>query len=228
MLEKSGPDGREQLPQSLNELQDNQTAIARQSKSAEIVGADRSELLLTPIRTVADDNMLPKKDTFVGLEVGEIRTRNGRNHVSIESLQDAARWLERSREADPKLDELIWHDPLIEDQGLSANQIANLLRENVELRLTVGGYLLAKLEQPGIMELMPDRVKRNTEKKPSTMGYERLPGLTSREYTALLALSMLDGSFNWKDAESDPETYDTQVDDGLGQHRYAAKVLLTT
>lgn len=74
---------------------------------------------------------------------------------------------------------------------------------------------------PGI----PERVVCNSQKRPSTRGYDVVTDLSSREYAALLALSMLDVTYKPKRTTSDP--IDILAGEVMrGQHRFAAIELL--
>lgn len=97
-----------------------------------------------------------------------------------------------------------------------------LLRDNNQLRSAVGQYLLQKVSNiPGL----PERVVSNSQKRPSTRGYDVVTDLSSREYAALLALSMLDGTYKPERTTSDP--IDILAGEVMrGQHRFAAIELL--
>ena len=74
------------------------------------------------------------------------------------------------------------------------------------------------------MGALPDHLTRNAIKRPNDPRYQKFGELRSREYAMLLALSMLDGSFDDSATASDP-VYSQSNPNG-GQHRYAAQVLL--
>lgn len=67
--------------------------------------------------------------------------------------------------------------------------IPKFLRENHEVRIKLGQYLLHTL---GEMGGLPDKIHYNWDKNPNARGYTRMP---SKEYVAVLALAMLDGTF---------------------------------
>lgn len=102
-------------------------------------------------------------------------------------------------------------------------EMPSVVRGNDDLRTELGLYLLSKFDDFETELHMPERVANNSTKNTSHRGYER--DLTSREYAALLAVSMLDGTFDPGRATHDP----IELEDGQairGQHRYAAALLL--
>lgn len=102
-------------------------------------------------------------------------------------------------------------------------EMPSVVRENDELRVELGLYLLSKFDDFETELRMPERIANNSTKNTSHRGYES--NLTSQEYAALLAVSMLDGTFNPSRAIHDP----IELEHGqavLGQHRYAASLLL--
>lgn len=101
-------------------------------------------------------------------------------------------------------------------------ELADELRTNADLRYDLGSYFLDKIEDK--WHKMPERVRRDTQKNPNHPTYAHLNGLRSREYAALLALSMLDGTFH--EPKHDPIDYDKHGEATLGQHRAAALELL--
>ena len=97
-----------------------------------------------------------------------------------------------------------------------------LIRENNELRVELGEYILQKLESSSIA--LPDRVLRNEQKNINYTGYN-YPNVSSREAVALIALSMLDGTF--KRTPHDPVEIDESTESVVcGQHRWTAANIL--
>lgn len=91
------------------------------------------------------------------------------------------------------------------------------------VREELARYILGKINK--VIHKMPDRVVRNTQKKPDWIGYEGY--ITSREYATLLAISMLDGSYKREPSMQDfGIEYDKNGQVILGQHRAAARLLL--
>ncbi|MBC7764115.1 hypothetical protein H7Y29_00185, partial [Microbacteriaceae bacterium] len=100
------------------------------------------------------------------------------------------------------------------------NEMAKVLRENDDLRLEVGEYLLGKLET---LTHLPSRMYLDMTKNSGEEGYDR--NLKSKEYATLIALSMLDGTFKSERATGDPvEMRHGSVT--TGEHRYTALKLL--
>jgi hypothetical protein len=100
------------------------------------------------------------------------------------------------------------------------DDMAEVLRENNELRVELGAYLLTKLDT---LQHLPSRFYGQQLKNPNEGGYEG--NMTSQEYAALLAVSMLDGTFKTERTRHDP--IEMQYGEVIrGQHRYAALRLL--
>lgn len=108
----------------------------------------------------------------------------------------------------------------------SYENLVGFIRENCALRLELGKYLMQKVHEH--RSIMPERLQQSHgEKSPNHPGYDYK--LNSDEYAALLALSMLDGTFISKRSLSDPvEFVDRRNDTAVngGQHRLAAVRLL--
>lgn len=97
----------------------------------------------------------------------------------------------------------------------------NLVRSDSGLRIQLGEYLMKKIRDD---TTMPDRVRdRNTVKHPNYPGYL---DMTGDEYAAVLALSMLDGTFDSERSIKDPVEFIDSASQGVsingGQHRLAA------
>ncbi len=95
-----------------------------------------------------------------------------------------------------------------------------LIRENNELRVELGEYILRKLSSS---IALPDRVWRNGQKRINYTGYD-YPNVSSHEAVALVALSMLDGTF--KRTPHDPVEADERGNVVCGQHRWTAANIL--
>lgn len=96
-----------------------------------------------------------------------------------------------------------------------------LIRENNELRVELGEYILQKLNSS---IALPDRVLRNEQKNINYTGYD-YPNVSSHEAVALIALSMLDGTF--KRTPYDPVEIDERTGTvSRGQHRWTAANIL--
>jgi len=102
------------------------------------------------------------------------------------------------------------------------------MRTNKDLRYELGSYLLRDKMKwlATVPHRLPDLVSTNRQTKtPRVKGYERCGKLTSREYSSLLALSMLDGTFVYHTGDYIEINSLGRVI--VGQHRYAAELLLT-
>ncbi|MDQ3065309.1 MAG: hypothetical protein M3Q36_03505 [bacterium] len=112
-------------------------------------------------------------------------------------------------------------DPRIKELVVGgAEELRDTVRNNGEVREALAGYLLAKI---GKVPHMPHRVTFNEPKSPNVPGYAtyKIPG---QEYAVLLALSMLDGSFQGDGADTILMHGKTAEQ---GQHRFAARLLLS-
>lgn len=99
------------------------------------------------------------------------------------------------------------------------------LRTDPVLRLSLGMHLLDKTDDVANMLPRSNRVFLNGPKRVKVAGYP--DSMTSREYTAALALAMLDGTFRNEDADN--IDYNPSTDTGTGgQHRVAAQLVLGT
>ena len=144
--------------------------------------------------------------------------------VNDQSRNAAIDRLKTVRQADKNINNLInlfqQSDNIVEPKD-----VVEMIRTNTDLRYALGEYLLEK-KLPERLNNMPERIVRNTNKNPNHRGYGHLPNLSSREYAVLLALSMIDGSFQ-EPARGDEVERDASGRPVLGQHRGAAEELLS-
>jgi hypothetical protein len=82
------------------------------------------------------------------------------------------------------------------------------------------------MDHAEVWRQMPSRIARDSQKNPNHPGYSGVGHLSSREYACMLAMSMLDGTFDISSARGDEITASSRNRDGVGQHRTAAKTLL--
>jgi hypothetical protein len=108
------------------------------------------------------------------------------------------------------------------DKPLDSIAIVEEIRNNPHVRLALGEYFINELWN--LKDKLPDRVQRNTQKRPNHVGGYHWD-YTSFEYVALLCLSMLDGTYDPAKESSDP-VVENNGSVTLGQHRYSAKLLL--
>ena len=190
---------------------------------------DREKQLFSPIETMPtqdhssedyDDLFNPNIEPVMSVEGAGVRPKP--RQVTAETEEEAVKTIELTISQDAFLGHIL--TDYVKRQNISAKDIPRALRMDLDLRLSVGTHLIDKISR--LIAELPWRIQNNTQKNPNEGGYEELGYLTSREYTALLALSMLDGSFSSQREGSDTITYDPERGDGLGQHRYAARKIL--
>lgn len=134
--------------------------------------------------------------------------RDGRLKTTEQSLQDATM---AYRFADADVKEIVRN--YTTKDAWREEDIAKLVQENEELRTELGIHLLTKLHE---MTHLPSRFSTSEAKNPNYDGYRRM---TSHEYAAILALSMLDGSFKASQGDAIESDYGDII---RGQHRWAA------
>lgn len=110
-------------------------------------------------------------------------------------------------------------------QGDDPYAIVDTVRNNADLRYELGSYYLRD-KLPAIQDRLPYRVAVNTQKNPNHPGYRHIPVLTSQEYSAMLALSMIDGTYA-QPARGDEISLGASGAVELGQHRAAAQQLIS-
>lgn len=138
-----------------------------------------------------------------------------------------------------KLDaRLLLDKVLMDDDGLLAiidahmrgeplKDVVDALREDEALRYDAGVYLLDKLKRTLYSRhYYPDRISNRNHKTPQSRNFLPIKDLTSVEYSAYLALAMIDGSYNKEYNPSDSVVKNTDGRVTLGQHRTAARKLL--
>ncbi len=110
----------------------------------------------------------------------------------------------------------------VEKRILQADlDIVDKIRTDPELRYQLGKHYLDKITRN--YARMPSRIGGiDVTKSPKFNGYGTLP---SRDYVALLALAMLDGSFDYS-LEEKIYDHDARGVATLGQHRAAARTIL--
>lgn len=173
----------------------------------------------------ADDDtynsQAPKTDRFGNKERQWLPTEATRAAAS-ERLIDAAR-------KDAELVKLIQSQAGQIDLN-NPLEVVDAIRLKPDFRLVVGSHLLKKMDgYANIAGVMPDRIERNTNKSPDKGGYN-VANMTSREYATLLALSMIDGTFD-DSMVSASDAIERQGTSGIGpvrqgQHRAAAMRVL--
>ncbi len=144
--------------------------------------------------------------------------------INEESRDAAAFRLTNARQTDQNINHIINRYTSSENIN-DPKQIVEMIRTNSDLRYDLGKYLLEE-KLPSRIHKMPKRIIDNSGKNPNHQGYQHLRNLSSREYTILVALSMIDGSYQ-NPAKGDEIHKDNDGNITTGQHRAAAAELLS-
>ena len=185
------------------------------------------DVILSP--TATDEQREQAHQTYARRQLSEgIR---GRDKVSRKSFYNSINWLKALAGTNIKsiIDE---YAPYGVETGFDGfKKTINEIRKNHLLRCQLLKFFGGKLEVMRQLspDDLPERVKHND---PGNLKHSNRPGypdkMTSPEYAAVLALSMLDGSFNpelEENIESDRRKDGTPI---YGQHREAAHVVLAS
>jgi len=105
---------------------------------------------------------------------------------------------------------------------LETKDILNTIRENEELRTEIGLIIQDSISKLWTENKLPERLILNGEKNPRLKKANQVFGLRSQEYSAQLALSMLDGSFDDDYHGDGPVDVNTSGKVISGQHRAGA------
>ncbi len=160
------------------------------------------------------------------LAVQEARIDNkNKKFINEESKKDSIQVLERAVQVDVDLNQII-KEYTQEHNITDSGELVDAIRKNKELRLKIGKHAIQKLDTFTSLYLneVPDRIKSNQTKNPDN-GPWAGQNIKSRDYVALLYLSMLDGSFS-REMEQDQIDYQGGNIPKTGQHRYMARMLL--
>ncbi len=98
--------------------------------------------------------------------------------------------------------------------------LVDYIRENVDVRMELGRAFLRRIEVLAEDGQLGDRITKK-QKVSDYPGYPRDITMSSQEYSALLALSLIDGTFDNRN-ETNDTTYDQNGKIIRGQHRDAA------
>ena len=185
------------------------------------------DVILSP--TATDEQREQARQDYARRQLSE--GIKGRDKVSIKGFYSSMNWLKGLAGTNIKsiIDEYAPYD--VETGFDGFKKTINEIRKNHLLRCQLLKFFGGKLEV--IRQLSPDdlpeRVKHND---PGNLKHSNRPGypdkMTSSEYAVVLALSMLDGSFNpelEENIESDRRKDGTPI---YGQHREAAHVVLAS
>jgi|GEM_PF-4127379 len=159
----------------------------------------------------------PKVDRFGNKERQWLPTEQTRKAASERLITAAKRDEELVELIQRQAKEIDLSDPM---------KVVDALRLKPDFRLVVGNHLLEKMDafaaMPGVM---PDRIARNTDKSADKGGYP-IRTMTSREYATLLALSMIDGTFDEGQVAGSDKIERHYGEVRQGQHRAAAREIL--
>ena len=117
------------------------------------------------------------------------------------------------------------------ERSLDPEAIINNIRDSHLTRCRLFEYLTSSLDRLAVVhpDALADRVLRDSEdnlKSPNYLGGNYYAGkMRSREYTVVLAISMMDGSFN-VDKQDKTVTHYRGGKERSGMHRDSAKALL--
>lgn len=172
---------------------------------------------------VSDEEARERAHRYID-EVNQHRP-NKRNSVNDENIRSARDMLTKAVNGDGELGNII-------KEYAKSSEIIDELRTNHALRCAVFDYFRYKLER--IRELnssiLPERVRRddpNNLKSPNSDGYP-VDKMLSSEYASVLALAMVDGSFDASRADTTQSHIRSDGSPGMGQHRDAARTILLT
>lgn len=198
--------------------------------------------LLAPIKTIKEfteenpgtqtnyDYMFmddgPERDAIIEALRSERTKRQAEesNHtiVTEESRAAASRQLGDVRRNDDTINNMLRD---YEQKHPGVTDLVEAIRTDSDLRYKIGEHLLNAI-MPIRLQNMPERIRDNSQKKPNHSGYGHLRQITSREYATLLALAMIDGTYQ---GYGKGDEIDRHPDTGRvirGQHRAAALGLL--
>lgn len=149
-------------------------------------------------------------------------TPKGREDLKIQNIDAAVGRLPDVLRNIPELLDIIKRH---ENPDSSLVDVVSLLRTNANLRLEAGKLFIDKINDLAKINKLPSRVTENKQKNPNHYGYEG--EIRSREYVAVLCLSMLDGTYDDASTKGDPITILEETGKvSLGMHRAAAEIVL--
>lgn len=183
------------------------------------------DVILSP--TATDEQREQARQTYARRQLSE--GIKGRDKVSIKGFYSSMNWLKGLAGTNIKsiIDEYAPYG--IGDDFEDFKQTINEIRKNRQLRCQLLKFFEGKLEtlRQVAPDSLPERVRYDD---PGNLKHPNHPGypdkMTSPEYAAVLALSMIDGSFNpelEENIESDRRKDGTPI---YGQHREAARIVL--
>ena len=177
----------------------------------------RLEQMLNP--DVSDEQVAEMAKQYIYSRLAE-NNLEGRDKVLPENIEKAQNVFYNAIAHDDMLESIV-------NEYAESPDMIDVLRINEAMRCAILEHLEKKLNNIHPNGL-PSRVSRNGYKSPNSKGYEHIKNLKCKEYVCMLALSMMDGSFNYSREENIPQSMDGGGKVAAGQHRYAAQLLLDT
>ena len=177
----------------------------------------RLEQMLNP--DVSEEQVTETTNQYIYSRLAE-NNLEGRDKVLPENIEKAQNVFYNAIAHDDMLESIV-------NEYAESPDMIDELRINEAMRCAILEHLEKKLNNIHPNGL-PSRVSRNGYKSPNSKGYEHIKNLKSKEYVCMLALSMMDGSFNYSREENIPQSMDGGGKVAAGQHRYAAQLLLDT
>ena len=209
-----------EIPKDRTEYQKFREELVFKPVESQSVEPDNYDKLFSPVKPDDSPEAIQKS-----IEKSRV-VESIRSKVTPESKLLAEQRLETAIASDPELASIF--SKFAGEQGIAnRDDLTEELRTSLGLRLAVGRYLLDKIDK--LSSGMPDRIKMNDKDKGANHGgYSHIPRMSSREYASLLAISMLDGTFDDNYKPSDRIEYHPETGEVvLGQHRAAAKKLIS-
>ena len=199
---------------------------------------ERVRELMKPLETDVDG--MPFEDESVRVNYDYLYDPN---YVPSNNVEDAAvrnpkgvPVSEKSFNAAKKaIDNLATNSSLMQiinpERSLDSKMIINNIRSSHLTRCRLFEYLTSRLDRLAVVNpgALADRVFRDSEdnlKAPNYLGGDYYAGkMRSREYTVVLAIAMMDGSFN-VDRQDEVVTHHGGGKERRGMHRDSARALL--
>lgn len=152
----------------------------------------------------------------------------GKRFVTASTQNDSARRLDMLMQDSPDIKSII--DKYNASQSFKDNlEIVDFIRKSPDIRLDLGKFAYKKLQALAVVNKLPDRLVRNTEKAPRIADQFPNSGkVSSLEYASQLYLKMIDGSYdmNWHgDGKISVNNVNGEVIDG--QHRAGALICMS-
>lgn len=183
----------------------------------------------------------PLKNKLESNDLSELESKK------IERAASLFRHSERTRETKPKITEETRKKSLeriniFRNQSANFNDFISLIEEanpdldsetllenfrsRDDLRTELGIIIQSEMDSLYELNVLPERLMANTEKNPRLDTMPKPNGLKSQEYSAQLALSMLDGTFDDNYHGDGPIEFNDSGKVINGQHRAGALMVL--